>query len=89
MIEIIRKQDCVGCGACSQKCPVNCISLSVDEQGFLYPAVYKEKCIGCGLCVRNCPSDAITLEDNLAHIDQEKCTHCGICKEKCPVKIIL
>ena len=55
MIEIIRKQDCVGCGACSQKCPVNCISLSVDEQGFLYPAVDKEKCIDCGLCDRVCP----------------------------------
>lgn len=55
MIEILRKQNCVGCGACSQKCPVDCISLLADEQGFLYPLVDRDRCIDCGLCEKICP----------------------------------
>lgn len=55
MIEIEEKKDCVGCNACVQVCPKQCISMHEDEQGFLYPKVNKELCIGCGLCERVCP----------------------------------
>lgn len=55
MIEIKRKEDCVGCNACQQRCPVNCISMNTDEQGFNYPLVDKTKCIGCNLCEKVCP----------------------------------
>lgn len=55
MIEINRKEDCVGCNACVQKCPVHCISMCSDEQGFQYPRVDAEKCINCGLCEKVCP----------------------------------
>ncbi len=55
MIEIRAKKDCVGCGACSEICPVKCISLYEDELGFLYPATDKDKCIGCNLCNKVCP----------------------------------
>ena len=55
MIEIINKEDCVGCNACMQRCPASCISMSEDEQGFLYPKVDVSKCIDCGLCEKVCP----------------------------------
>lgn len=55
MINIINKEDCVGCNACVQRCPVFCISINEDEQGFLYPKVDISKCIDCGLCERVCP----------------------------------
>lgn len=55
MIDIKNKEDCVGCNACVQRCPKQCISMSADEQGFLYPKVDVDLCIECGLCERVCP----------------------------------
>lgn len=55
MIEIKRKEDCVGCNACVQRCPEQCISMHEDEHGFLYPQVDKDKCINCTLCEKVCP----------------------------------
>jgi len=55
MIEITDKKDCTGCNACTQRCPVGCISMQTDEEGFLYPIADKDTCIDCGLCERVCP----------------------------------
>lgn len=55
MIEIKKKEDCVGCNACVQRCPKTCISMHDDEQGFLYPKVDLNKCIDCHLCEKVCP----------------------------------
>ena len=55
MIEIPTKQDCCGCGACSQICPRQCIEMKKDEEGFCYPRVDKEVCVNCGLCEKTCP----------------------------------
>ena len=55
MINIIDKQDCVGCNACAQRCPKQCISMQEDEQGFLYPKVDLSLCIDCHLCEKVCP----------------------------------
>lgn len=61
MIEILNKKDCCGCSACVQICPVKCIHLQEDEEGFLYPVVDTEKCIACGQCEKVCPF--INIED--------------------------
>lgn len=55
MIEIVDKKDCVGCAACVQRCPKQCISMSEDEQGFIYPKVDTDLCIHCNLCEKVCP----------------------------------
>lgn len=55
MIDIIDKKDCVGCNACVQRCPKQCISMHEDEQGFLYPKVDLNLCIHCDLCEKVCP----------------------------------
>lgn len=55
MIEIKRKEDCVGCEACVQICPKKCISFNEDEQGFKYPLVDKSMCIDCSMCEKVCP----------------------------------
>lgn len=55
MINIKNKQDCCGCSACSQRCPKQCISMQMDDEGFLYPQVDSSKCIDCHLCEKVCP----------------------------------
>lgn len=55
MINITEKKYCCGCGACAQSCPVGCITMTADGEGFLYPVVDAEKCVNCGLCDRVCP----------------------------------
>lgn len=55
MIKIKEKKDCCGCGACAQKCPLKCITLITDSEGFLYPETDTSKCVQCGLCIKVCP----------------------------------
>jgi ferredoxin len=49
-------EDCVACGECIEKCPVEAISL--NHRG----AEISEGCKGCGICVDACPYGAITME---------------------------
>ncbi len=43
MIEIKKKEDCCGCSACRNACPVQCIEMRMDEEGFLFPEIDKKK----------------------------------------------
>lgn len=55
MIEIEDKEKCCGCTACASACPVGCISMEADEEGFLYPRIDVSSCIGCNRCEKVCP----------------------------------
>ena len=46
---------CTGCGACVHLCTKKAISLSENQEGFLYPKVDDNLCVNCGLCEKNCP----------------------------------
>lgn len=64
MIHITKKQHCNGCHACANSCPKDCIVMTEDEEGFLYPKVQEELCISCGLCQRVCPLLHTSTLDN-------------------------
>mgnify|MGYP005883298997 FL=1 len=49
-----KKEDCCGCTACVNICPVKAISMVPDEEGFLYPVIDEEKCIHCNMCRKTC-----------------------------------
>lgn len=55
MIQIHDKRDCCGCTACVERCPKHCITMTADEEGFLYPHVNLSLCVNCRLCERVCP----------------------------------
>ena len=55
MIKIKNKKNCSGCHACENICPKNCITMTSDNEGFLYPVADKDKCVNCGLCDKVCP----------------------------------
>lgn len=55
MIKIDDKHNCCGCGACSQICPVKCITMQSDDEGFLYPRVDESLCVHCNKCDMVCP----------------------------------
>lgn len=55
MITITDKSQCCGCSACAQRCPRQCISMQMDNEGFLYPQVDISKCVDCHLCEKVCP----------------------------------
>lgn len=55
MIQIISKEDCCGCYACSTICSQQCIMMEVDQEGFNYPVIDEKSCTDCGLCEKVCP----------------------------------
>ena len=61
----LKKEQCTGCGLCSQICPAKCIVMIENSEGFLYPKVDSESCVHCDLCVNKCPilSDGVLSHD--------------------------
>ncbi len=55
MIDIVKKEECCGCGACQQACPKQCIEFIYDNEGFNYPLIDIDDCIKCDKCVNVCP----------------------------------
>jgi Fe-S-cluster-containing hydrogenase component 2 len=49
--------ECVGCGACADVCPMDAIAMVDDDA-----VIDVEICLGCGLCARACPTDSVTME---------------------------
>ena len=48
-------KECCGCAACQQICPMNCITMEADEEGFIYPKIDESICIRCNKCENICP----------------------------------
>jgi electron transport complex protein RnfB len=65
-LAVVRADNCTGCEACIEVCPVDCIYKVPGEdlpplQSFV--DIDLERCIGCELCERWCPWDAIDMVD--------------------------
>ena len=63
-IAVIAADNCTGCDACVEVCPVDCIYKvpGADLPGLQsFCDVDVDRCIGCSLCERWCPWDAIEM----------------------------
>jgi electron transport complex protein RnfB len=74
-LAVIWADNCTGCEACIEVCPVDCIyKVPGEEMPGLqtFCDIDLERCIGCALCERWCPWDAIdmvptpTIAENVA-----------------------
>lgn len=55
-------KNCTGCAACQSICPMDCITMVEDKEGFLYPFIDTSKCIECGKCVETCNLSLATIK---------------------------
>ena len=46
--------DCIGCGACTEVCPQNCIDIADGRA-----EIHHENCLHCGNCISVCPVGAV------------------------------
>lgn len=63
-LAVIRADNCTGCEACIEVCPVDCIYKvpGEDQPGLqTFCDIDLERCIGCDLCAKWCPWDAIDM----------------------------
>ncbi len=51
----IRKEDCIGCGRCTEVCPGNLLKIRDRKADMKHP----EDCWGCTSCIKECPVQAI------------------------------
>lgn len=53
-VPFVKGDDCIACGICVEKCPVEAIV--IDETASINPEI----CIGCASCIAVCPESAIS-----------------------------
>lgn len=55
-ISVIKEENCFGCSACLNRCPVDAITMVENSEGFLFPQIAQGKCVKCGKCLKACPA---------------------------------
>ena len=63
---------CSGCGVCAAICPKECITISLNDEGFFWPIVDEDICISCGICKKVCYQFLERKEDNQNYFKDKK-----------------
>jgi len=53
----VDSEECVGCGTCEERCPMEAIAVKDDGVAQVNEAL----CIGCGVCIPTCDTEAVGL----------------------------
>lgn len=70
----LNSEECTGCCACADICPVEAISMRIDALGSRRPQLNSERCVSCGKCKRICPQISSSIIEG-----GEKIAYIGIC----------
>ena len=62
---ICDKNLCIGCAACKNVCPQGAVTMSENEEGFLYPFVDGKLCVDCNVCKNICPINSRKNDDGV------------------------
>ena len=62
-VSLPSKDDCTGCGMCSNVCKQQAIKLILKGDGFLYPKIDYSLCILCRACENKCPVNSNIKKD--------------------------
>jgi len=68
-------RDETSCGACSEHCPTQAVSMIPYKEGLTIPSVNPDICVGCGGCESICPARpfrAIYVEGNSVHLQAKR-----------------
>ena len=62
--------DNTDCGACSEYCPTQAVTMKPYKDGLSIPSVNPDICVGCGACEYACPAQpkAINVEGNVIQL---------------------
>jgi energy-converting hydrogenase A subunit Q len=60
-------ENCIGCGACIDQCPVSCIELEMPSPVHIGP-----ECVYCGKCSSICPVSAVELKEEYFETEDDK-----------------
>ena len=55
-----QKEDCIGCGACSEVCPANAIEMTEeprDDKIYRVLTIHLDNCVYCGICEEKCTTE--------------------------------
>jgi Na+-translocating ferredoxin:NAD+ oxidoreductase RNF subunit RnfB len=59
MAATIDQDNCTGCEACVEECPVDAISMNGDT----IAEINEDECTDCEACVEICPVEAISMSE--------------------------
>ncbi|MDP2835369.1 MAG: 4Fe-4S binding protein [Methanobacteriaceae archaeon] len=60
-------ENCIGCGACMDQCPVRCIELEMPS-----PVHIGSECVYCGKCSAICPVSAVELKEEYFEAENDE-----------------
>ncbi len=74
---VIRREDCIGCGACLADCRFDAVRKNEKDAGNATFVIDPVACEGCGVCVRFCPENAIDFPERRCGEWMISETRCG------------
>ncbi|MBT7902571.1 4Fe-4S dicluster domain-containing protein [Candidatus Woesearchaeota archaeon] len=58
-VSVVNAPDCIGCGICVKKCPVDAMKMDKKKKVVV---IDEKSCIGCGVCTRFCPKTCLKMD---------------------------